>query len=69
MDRLPSGTLANGAEGIKEAIHSFADARRSDIENERLPPDLVDASEVSRKSLKSPWLDLKAPSGRGNGRI
>jgi len=45
-DKLPSGALANGADGIKEAIHSFDEARRSDIENERLPPDLVDASEV-----------------------
>ena len=45
-DRLPSGALANGAEGIKEAISGFGDARRADIENERLPPDLVDASEV-----------------------
>ncbi|KAF8131860.1 Metallo-dependent phosphatase-like protein [Boletus edulis] len=36
--RLPYGTLALGAEGIKKAISSFEDARRSDIENERLPP-------------------------------
>jgi hypothetical protein len=45
-DAIPSGTLANGAEGIKDAIKDFNDARKSDIENERLPPDLVDASEV-----------------------
>lgn len=44
--RLPAGTLANGAEGIKESITSFGDARKSDIENERLPPDLVDAADV-----------------------
>ncbi|KAI9444073.1 calcineurin [Lactarius indigo] len=36
--RLPYGTLALGAEGIKNAIKTFDDARRSDIENERLPP-------------------------------
>jgi serine/threonine-protein phosphatase 2B catalytic subunit len=36
--RLPYGTLVLGAEGIKKAISSFEDARRSDIENERLPP-------------------------------
>lgn len=40
--RLPYGALALGAEGIKDAITSFDDARKSDIENERLPPDLVD---------------------------
>lgn len=36
--RLPYGTLALGAEGIKNAIKTFDDARKSDIENERLPP-------------------------------
>jgi serine/threonine-protein phosphatase 2B catalytic subunit len=39
---LPAGLLANGAEGIKEAIQGFDDARKSDIENERLPPDIID---------------------------
>ncbi|KAF9127583.1 3',5'-cyclic-nucleotide phosphodiesterase (PDEase) (3':5'-CNP) [Mortierella sp. GBA39] len=36
--KLPYGSLALGAEGLKNAIHSFEDAKRSDIENERLPP-------------------------------
>ncbi|KAN0128202.1 hypothetical protein V8E53_013968 [Lactarius tabidus] len=37
--RLPYGTLTLGAEGIKNAIKTFDDARKSDIEkNERLPP-------------------------------
>ncbi|KAI9462857.1 Serine/threonine-protein phosphatase 2B catalytic subunit A1 [Lactarius psammicola] len=36
--RLPYGTLALGAEGIKNAIKTFDDARKSDIENERMPP-------------------------------
>src|SRR6195952_2436877 len=36
--RLPAGTLILGAEGIKQAIHSFEDARKVDIQNERLPP-------------------------------
>ncbi|KAF9579716.1 3',5'-cyclic-nucleotide phosphodiesterase (PDEase) (3':5'-CNP) [Lunasporangiospora selenospora] len=36
--RLPYGSLALGAEGLKRAIHSFEDAKRSDMENERLPP-------------------------------
>ncbi|KAI8604924.1 serine/threonine-protein phosphatase 2B catalytic subunit [Dissophora ornata] len=36
--KLPYGSLALGAEGLKKAIHSFEDAKMSDIENERLPP-------------------------------
>lgn len=36
--RLPQGTLMLGAEGIKNAISTFEDARKVDIQNERLPP-------------------------------
>ncbi|CAG8487403.1 10119_t:CDS:10 [Ambispora gerdemannii] len=36
--KLPYGTLALGAEGIKKAITSFEEARKSDLENERFPP-------------------------------
>jgi serine/threonine-protein phosphatase 2B catalytic subunit len=36
--RLPAGTLMLGAEGIKEAINSFEEARKVDLQNERLPP-------------------------------
>ncbi|GAA5811029.1 hypothetical protein MFLAVUS_004458 [Mucor flavus] len=36
--RLPLGTLALGVEGIKSAITSFEEAKRADLENERLPP-------------------------------
>jgi serine/threonine-protein phosphatase 2B catalytic subunit len=36
--RLPAGTLMLGAEGIKNAINTFEDARKVDIQNERLPP-------------------------------
>ncbi|KAF9981082.1 3',5'-cyclic-nucleotide phosphodiesterase (PDEase) (3':5'-CNP) [Modicella reniformis] len=36
--KLPYGSLALGAEGLKRAIHSFEDAKKSDLENERLPP-------------------------------
>ncbi|KAF3346737.1 hypothetical protein VD0002_g4260 [Verticillium dahliae] len=36
--RLPAGTLMLGAEGIKNAISTFEDARKVDIQNERLPP-------------------------------
>ncbi|KAF8430894.1 Metallo-dependent phosphatase-like protein [Boletus edulis BED1] len=44
--KLPYGTLASGTEGIKDAISGFEDARKSDIENERLPPELFDAEEA-----------------------
>lgn len=36
--KLPLGTLALGVEGIKSAITTFEEAKRSDLENERLPP-------------------------------
>lgn len=36
--KLPYGSLALGAEGLKKAIHSFDDAKKSDQDNERLPP-------------------------------
>ncbi|KAF9180168.1 3',5'-cyclic-nucleotide phosphodiesterase (PDEase) (3':5'-CNP) [Haplosporangium sp. Z 11] len=36
--KLPYGSLALGSEGLRKAIHSFDDAKKSDLENERLPP-------------------------------
>lgn len=45
--RLPAGTLMLGAEGIKNAISSFEDARKVDLQNERLPPS---HEEVMRQS-------------------
>lgn len=36
--KLPYGSLALGAEGLKRAINSFEDAKKSDQDNERLPP-------------------------------
>ncbi|KAN0128199.1 Metallo-dependent phosphatase [Lactarius tabidus] len=50
--RLPYGTLALGAEGIKNAIKTFDDARKSDIENERLPP--VDERQPASASSNIP---------------
>lgn len=50
--RLPAGTLMLGAEGIKQAIHSFEDARKVDLQNERLPPsheEVRRSQEVSRE--------------------
>ncbi|RDB30394.1 Serine/threonine-protein phosphatase 2B catalytic subunit A1 [Hypsizygus marmoreus] len=51
--KLPYGTLASGSEGIKEAINGFDDARKSDIENERLPPELFDADSEEGKAIMS----------------
>ena len=45
--RLPAGTLMLGAEGIKQAITNFEDARKVDIQNERLPPS---HEEVAKKN-------------------
>lgn len=45
--RLPAGTLMLGAEGIKNAISSFEDARKVDLQNERLPPS---QEEVTRQN-------------------
>ncbi|KAI0938369.1 3',5'-cyclic-nucleotide phosphodiesterase (PDEase) (3':5'-CNP) [Taiwanofungus camphoratus] len=51
--RLPYGALALGTEGIKDAITGFEDARKSDIENERLPPELYDAESQEGKAILS----------------
>ncbi|KAJ5980901.1 Serine/threonine-protein phosphatase 2B catalytic subunit [Penicillium waksmanii] len=51
--RLPPGTLMLGAEGIKQAIHNFEDARKVDLQNERLPPsqeEVYQKSEADRKA-------------------
>jgi len=58
--RLPYGTLALGAEGIKQAISTFEDARRSDIENERLPPPAAEKSALLGQSKNH--LQSLAPS-------
>ncbi|KAG6885555.1 3',5'-cyclic-nucleotide phosphodiesterase (PDEase) (3':5'-CNP) [Termitomyces sp. T159_Od127] len=52
-NKLPYGTLASGTEGIKDAINGFDDARKSDIENERLPPELFDADSEEGKAILS----------------
>jgi serine/threonine-protein phosphatase 2B catalytic subunit len=60
--RLPVGTLMLGAEGIKQgkkglshllitAIHSFEEARRSDLQNERLPPSRSEMDEMNAHAL------------------
>lgn len=47
--RLPAGTLMLGAEGIKQAIHSFEDARKVDLQNERLPPSQEEVQRLSEE--------------------
>ncbi|KAJ7512438.1 serine/threonine-protein phosphatase 2B catalytic subunit A1 [Mycena galericulata] len=61
-NKLPYGTLASGSEGIKEAINGFEDARKSDIENERLPPELFDASSEEGKAIISSSSSPSIPS-------
>ncbi|KAI0297358.1 serine/threonine protein phosphatase calcineurin catalytic subunit Ppb1 [Russula brevipes] len=51
--KLPYGTLVLGAEGIKNAIKSFDDARKSDIENERLPPPVGERPSASSSSTST----------------
>ena len=57
--KLPAGTLMLGAEGIKQAIHNFEDARKVDLQNERLPPT---HDEVSRRSMEDREQALKKAS-------
>ena len=50
--RLPAGTLMLGAEGIKQAIHNFEDARKVDLQNERLPPSHEEVQRTSEEHRK-----------------
>ncbi|KZF20403.1 serine/threonine protein phosphatase 2B catalytic subunit [Xylona heveae TC161] len=50
--RLPAGTLMLGAEGIKQAINSFEDARKVDLQNERLPPTQEEVARQSEEGRK-----------------
>ncbi|KAJ7098257.1 Metallo-dependent phosphatase-like protein [Mycena epipterygia] len=61
-NKLPYGTLASGFQGIKDAINGFDDARKSDIENERLPPELFDASSEEGKAIISASSSSSIPS-------
>ncbi|KAM6492533.1 Metallo-dependent phosphatase-like protein [Amanita muscaria] len=49
--QLSYTTLASGTEDIKDSITGFSDARKSDIENERLPPELFDADSEEGKAI------------------
>ncbi|KAF7724577.1 3',5'-cyclic-nucleotide phosphodiesterase (PDEase) (3':5'-CNP) [Apophysomyces ossiformis] len=50
--KLPAGTLELGVEGIRRAITSFEEARRWDIDNERLPPPRERVSENEQTNTK-----------------
>ncbi|ORX99750.1 serine/threonine protein phosphatase 2B catalytic subunit [Basidiobolus meristosporus CBS 931.73] len=61
--QLPYGSLALGAEGIKRAITSFEEAKRSDLENERLPPlpsEMHSKDAVQDAMNEEPGQDLKS---------
>lgn len=51
--KLPAGTLMLGAEGIKQAIHNFEDARKVDLQNERLPPSPEEIEKRSAEDRKA----------------
>ncbi|CEP15459.1 hypothetical protein [Parasitella parasitica] len=51
--KLPLGTLALGVEGLKSAITTFEDAKRSDLENERLPPTREAKDQMLREETDS----------------
>ena len=51
--RLPAGTLMLGAEGIKQAIHNFEDARKVDLQNERLPPSHEEVQKKTEEDRKN----------------
>ncbi|KAK9474127.1 Metallo-dependent phosphatase [Dipodascopsis tothii] len=51
--RLPAGTLMQGAQGVKDAISSFEEARKMDRANESLPPtsaEVAQAEEAHRRA-------------------
>jgi len=52
--KLPYGTLALGTEGIKDAIQGFDDAKKADIENERVPPELIDPESEEGRNISNP---------------
>ena len=59
-----------GAEGIKRAIHNFEDARKVDLQNERLPPsheEVYRMSEEDRKQhLKRANIEAENDTGLAN---
>lgn len=50
--RLPPGALMSRVEGIKDAIDGFEDARKLDLQNERLPPTRDEVNKIEEESKK-----------------
>jgi len=65
--RLPAGTLMLGAEGIKQAISSFEDARKVDLQNEHMPPSQAEVQkqneEGRRQALRRASRDAENDKG------
>ncbi|OZJ05413.1 Serine/threonine-protein phosphatase 2B catalytic subunit [Bifiguratus adelaidae] len=57
-DRLPAGTLALGAEGLRNAINTFEDARRADLNNERFPPSRSEVEARDRQETRQRIMDI-----------
>nr|ATL24950.1 calcineurin catalytic subunit A2 [Epichloe festucae] len=66
--RIPSGTLMDGREGIRDAIKSFEDARKGDLENERIPPSYEKVVQC-REEERQLALDQAASSAEGDKKL
>lgn len=51
--RLPPGTLMLGAEGVKQAIDNFEEARKVDLHNEHLPPTHEEVMKRKEENLRA----------------
>lgn len=67
--RLPAGTLMLGAEGLKNAINNFDDARRVDIDNERLPPTQEEVIQQNEKEREEALKRAKAEADSDTGMV
>ncbi|KAK9446657.1 Metallo-dependent phosphatase-like protein [Limtongia smithiae] len=47
--RLPSGTLMLGSQGIREAISSFEEAKKVDMQNESMPPPMEEVAAMEQR--------------------
>ncbi|GAA5861064.1 hypothetical protein JCM1840_003068 [Sporobolomyces johnsonii] len=65
--KLPYGALANGADGIKESITNFGDARKSDIDNEHLPPELIDPEDFAAAAAAATAANSAVSEGEDDG--
>ncbi|KAH8926775.1 Metallo-dependent phosphatase [Atractiella rhizophila] len=61
--KLPVGTLTQGSEELKARISGFEEARKVDIENERLPPTEAERIEAKKKEKEKAAQSTSTPSG------